>query len=185
MKRLFPKDSRFEEFNAVQRHSGLRRTLPWTRSAEAPLLMISSAPNQRRLLFTMKLLGDWTRSVREQLPPGWEIIVRSPYKGFDASKIERNKQVWVAGSKSLTPFLSKFSANGCIGLISLACLDRKDDQLSGFGIEAPKPEMSVPRCYEFTLVWRPMRTRVSGSPCCVIGSLDWAKTVCVLWKSTR
>lgn len=65
MKRLFPKDSRFEEFNAAQRHPELRRTLPWTRSAEDPLLTIASAPNQRRLRFTMKLLGDWARGVRE------------------------------------------------------------------------------------------------------------------------
>lgn len=71
---------------------------------------ISSAPGEDRLRFTMKVLGDWTRKVREELQPGGEVIVRGPYGRFDASKSEYNKQVWIAGGIGLTPFLSKLRA---------------------------------------------------------------------------
>lgn len=71
---------------------------------------ISSAPNEDCLRFTMKVLGDWTRKVREELKPGGEVIVRGPYGRFDASKTECKKQVWIAGGIGLTPFLSKLRA---------------------------------------------------------------------------
>ncbi|MEO0890844.1 MAG: ferric reductase-like transmembrane domain-containing protein, partial [Pseudomonadota bacterium] len=44
---------------------------------------ISSAPGEDRLRFTVKVLGDWTRKVREELKPGGEVIVRGPYGRFD------------------------------------------------------------------------------------------------------
>lgn len=71
---------------------------------------ISSAPGEDRLRFTMKVLGDWTRKVREELQPGGEVIVRGPYGRFDASSTECRKQVWIAGGIGLTPFLSKLRA---------------------------------------------------------------------------
>lgn len=71
---------------------------------------ISSAPNEDRLRFTMKVLGDWTRKVREELRPGGEVIVRGPYGRFDASKTGCRRQVWIAGGIGLTPFLSKLRA---------------------------------------------------------------------------
>ena len=71
---------------------------------------ISSAPNEDRLRFTMKVLGDWTRKVREELEPGGEVIVRGPYGRFNASETENKKQVWIAGGIGLTPFLSKLRA---------------------------------------------------------------------------
>ena len=71
---------------------------------------ISSAPGEDRLRFTMKVLGDWTRKVREELEPGGEVIVRGPYGRFDASNTHSKKQVWIAGGIGLTPFLSKLRA---------------------------------------------------------------------------
>ncbi len=68
---------------------------------------ISSAPGEDRLRFTVKVSGDWTRKVREELKPGGEVIVRGPYGRFDASKVSNKKQVWIAGGIGLTPFLSK------------------------------------------------------------------------------
>ena len=67
---------------------------------------VSSAPGEDRLRFTLKVLGDWTRKVREELVPGGEVIVRGPYGKFDAAKA-RNKQIWLAGGIGVTPFLSK------------------------------------------------------------------------------
>ena len=70
---------------------------------------ISSAPGEDRLRFTMKVLGDWTRKVREELQPGGEVIVRGPYGRFDTSKGGK-KQIWLAGGIGLTPFLSAIRA---------------------------------------------------------------------------
>ena len=67
---------------------------------------ISSAPREDRLRFTLKVLGDWTRKVREELKPGGEVIVRGPYGCFDSTK-GRQKQIWLAGGIGVTPFLSK------------------------------------------------------------------------------
>lgn len=70
---------------------------------------ISSAPGEDRLRFTMKVLGDWTRKVREELRTGGEVLVRGPYGRFDASRAGK-KQIWLAGGIGLTPFLSKMRA---------------------------------------------------------------------------
>ncbi len=70
---------------------------------------ISSAPDEGQLRFTMKVLGDWTRKVREELQPGGEVKVRGPYGRFDAAGAGK-KQIWLAGGIGLTPFLSKLRA---------------------------------------------------------------------------
>jgi len=67
---------------------------------------ISSAPNDNDLRFTLKVLGDWTRKVREELTTGKEVVVRGPYGKFDA-RLAGKKQVWFAGGIGITPFLSK------------------------------------------------------------------------------
>jgi len=68
---------------------------------------ISSSPDENRLRLTMKVLGDWTRKVREELKAGSDVTIRGPYGRFDASKVRNKKQVWIAGGIGLTPFLSK------------------------------------------------------------------------------
>jgi len=68
---------------------------------------ISSASGEDRLRLTMKVLGDWTRKVRDELKAGGDVVVRGPYGRFDASATSNKKQVWVAGGIGLTPFLSK------------------------------------------------------------------------------
>lgn len=70
---------------------------------------ISSAPGEDRLRFTMKVLGDWTRKVREELEPGGEVLVRGPYGRFNPSAAGK-KQIWLAGGVGLTPFLSALRA---------------------------------------------------------------------------
>lgn len=72
---------------------------------------ISSAPGEDRLRFTMKVLGDWTRKVREELEPGGSVQVRGPYGRFDAIKAGE-RQVWLAGGIGLTPFLSMLRSMG-------------------------------------------------------------------------
>lgn len=70
---------------------------------------ISSAPGEDRLRFTVKVLGDWTRKLREELVPGGEVLVRGPYGRFDAAGAG-GKQIWLAGGIGLTPFLSMMRA---------------------------------------------------------------------------
>lgn len=70
---------------------------------------ISSAPSEDNLRFTIKVLGDWTRQVREELKAGGDVMVRGPYGRFDAAKAG-DKQIWLAGGIGLTPFLSKLRA---------------------------------------------------------------------------
>ncbi|MGB0958969.1 MAG: ferredoxin reductase family protein [Halocynthiibacter sp.] len=66
---------------------------------------ISSAPDDTHLRFTLKVLGDWTRKVREDLKPGGTIQVRGPYGRFDTRK-GGTKQIWLAGGIGLTPMLA-------------------------------------------------------------------------------
>ena len=70
---------------------------------------ISSAPSEDGLRFTIKVLGDWTRKIREELKPGITVFVRGPYGRFDPTK-GGDKQVWIAGGIGLTPFLSAMRA---------------------------------------------------------------------------
>ncbi len=70
---------------------------------------ISSPPSESNLHFTIKVLGDWTRKIREELTVGGEVIVRGPYGRFDATAAG-NRQVWLAGGIGITPFLSKLRA---------------------------------------------------------------------------
>lgn len=70
---------------------------------------ISSAPGENQLRFTMKVLGDWTRKVREELSPGTDVLVRGPYGRFDTTA-GGQKQIWLAGGIGLTPFLSSLRA---------------------------------------------------------------------------
>lgn len=93
---------------------------------------IASAPNEDRLRFTMKVLGDWTRKVREELQPGGDVIVRGPYGRFDASKADGRKQVWIAGGIGLTPFLSKLRA-----------MERDDDREIHFAYAARNKEEAI------------------------------------------
>ena len=100
--------------------------------AEPHPFTISSAPGEGRLRFTMKVLGDWTRKVREELQPGGEVIVRGPYGRFDASKTECRKQVWIAGGIGLTPFLSMLRA-----------MEENDDREIHFAYAARNKEEAI------------------------------------------
>ena len=77
--------------------------------AEPHPFTISSAPGEDRLRFTIKVLGDWTRKVREELQPGATVSVRGPYGRFDMARAGKN-QIWLAGGIGLTPFLSALRA---------------------------------------------------------------------------
>lgn len=66
---------------------------------------ISSAPQEDDLRFTVKVLGDFTRRVRDQLKLGTTAKIEGPYGRFDMQIANKN-QIWVAGGVGITPFLS-------------------------------------------------------------------------------
>lgn len=78
------------------KQKGFRETHPFT---------ISSAPSNEKLHFTMKVLGDYTRKIRDELQAGCKAHIEGPYGRFDMETKNRN-QVWVAGGVGITPFLS-------------------------------------------------------------------------------
>ncbi len=75
---------------------GLREAHPFT---------ISSGAKEDHLRFTMKVLGDYTRRVRDDLTTGAAVAIEGPYGRFNPLR-GSEKQVWVAGGIGITPFLS-------------------------------------------------------------------------------
>ena len=72
---------------------------------EAHPFTISSGASEDVLRFTMKVLGDYTRRVRDDLTAGANAAIEGPYGRFNPLKDSR-KQVWIAGGIGITPFLS-------------------------------------------------------------------------------
>ena len=66
---------------------------------------ISSAPNEDALRLTVKVSGDFTERLFDQLEPGMDAVVEGAYGLFDY-KQGHKEQIWVAGGIGLTPFLS-------------------------------------------------------------------------------
>ena len=92
MFRFEPGQFAFVTINAA----GFREAHPFT---------ISSGAQESGLRFTMKVLGDYTRRVRDELSAGVDADVEGPYGRFNPLR-GSEKQVWVAGGIGITPFLS-------------------------------------------------------------------------------
>ena len=80
-------------------------TIDGTGFREAHPFTISSGAHENRLRFTMKVLGDYTRRVRDALRAGADADIEGPYGRFNPLR-GSEKQVWVAGGIGITPFLS-------------------------------------------------------------------------------
>ncbi len=70
---------------------------------------ISSAPSDNNVRFTVKVLGDFTRKVRDELKAGISAKIEGPYGRFNMDA-GGDHQVWVAGGVGITPFLSAMRA---------------------------------------------------------------------------
>ncbi|MHC1681499.1 MAG: ferric reductase-like transmembrane domain-containing protein [Clostridiaceae bacterium] len=66
---------------------------------------ISESPKNHQLQFTIKTLGDHTKSLYENLKIGDEFLVSGPHGKFNYETGVRN-QIWVAGGIGITPFRS-------------------------------------------------------------------------------
>lgn len=78
---------------------GLREPHPFT---------IASAPEEDRLRFFIRDLGDWTAAMRQHDLVGALVRVEGPYGRFEPLPHKRSGRriVWVAGGVGITPFLS-------------------------------------------------------------------------------
>ena len=72
---------------------------------EAHSFTIAFSANEAGLRFTMKVLGDYTRRVRDDLTARADVDVEGPCGRFDPLKGPK-KLVWIAGGIGITPFLS-------------------------------------------------------------------------------
>ena len=72
---------------------------------EAHPFTIAFGANEAGLRFTMKVLGDYTRRVRDDLTARADVDVEGPCGRFNLLK-GSEQQVWIAGGIGITPFLS-------------------------------------------------------------------------------
>lgn len=80
---------------------------------------ISSAwnPDQPRIGFMIKALGDHTRRLRETLRTGQPVTVEGPYGRFTFED-DLPRQIWVGGGIGITPFIARLedlAARGGVG----------------------------------------------------------------------
>ncbi|XOZ34484.1 ferric reductase-like transmembrane domain-containing protein [Halomonadaceae bacterium KBTZ08] len=63
-------------------------------------------PEQRRLMFLVKELGDHTSELPGTLQEGMTVTVEGPYGCFDFED-NRSRQIWIAGGIGITPFVAR------------------------------------------------------------------------------
>ena len=71
---------------------------------EAHPFSITSAPDDPRLRFVVKALGDYTTRLLH-VQPGATALVEGPYGEFRFTSVDSLRQVWIAGGVGVTPFL--------------------------------------------------------------------------------
>ncbi|MCF8471069.1 MAG: ferric reductase-like transmembrane domain-containing protein [Parvibaculum sp.] len=63
-------------------------------------------PDDRRIVFIAKALGDHTSRLREQLKIGMAVTVEGPYGCFDFRDAQ-SRQIWVGAGIGITPFIAR------------------------------------------------------------------------------
>ncbi len=63
-------------------------------------------PEDRRLTFITKALGDHTRRLREHLQAGMPVTVEGPYGCFDFEDAQP-RQIWIGAGIGITPFVAR------------------------------------------------------------------------------
>lgn len=66
---------------------------------------ISSGPEEDRLRFSIKSLGDFTEKM-SKITPGTSVRVEGPFGGFTYLDTQIKRQIWIAGGIGITPFLA-------------------------------------------------------------------------------
>ena len=74
-----------------------------------PFTICSSWHDDGKLAFSIKGLGDYTRTLPELLRPGDPVKVEGPYGCFDF-RGRQPRQIWVAGGIGIAPFMARLQA---------------------------------------------------------------------------
>ncbi len=90
---------------------------------------IASSPSSEHLRFTIRCLGDWTRSLSAAELAGARVRVEGAYGAFKPldSKIQRN--VWIAGGVGIAPFLSALDSDEVVADLLFATRTAATDPL--------------------------------------------------------
>lgn len=86
-----------------------------TVAGESHPFSLAGPPNQKRIRFVVKELGDWTKTI-ETVPSGTVAVVEGPYGRFSHRFVKGRSQLWIAGGIGITPFLSmaaSLAPKGC------------------------------------------------------------------------
>lgn len=78
-----------------------------------PFTISNAWQNDGQLQFTIKGLGDYTRTLGRALKIGQGVVIEGPYGRFNFLGEDR-RQIWIGGGVGVTPFLSRLK-----GLIAL------------------------------------------------------------------
>lgn len=76
------------------------------REGPHPFTISSAWQGDGRLLFLIKALGDYTRTVKDTLHPGDAVVVEGPYGRFDFEGPSR-RQVWIGAGIGIAPFVAR------------------------------------------------------------------------------
>jgi predicted ferric reductase len=77
--------------------------------AAHPFTISSAWQHDGSLTFTIKALGDYTRTLAESLHLGQAVVVEGPYGRFNFHGT-LTRQVWIGGGVGITPFIAGLSA---------------------------------------------------------------------------
>lgn len=78
-----------------------------------PFTIASAHGPERRVVFQVKSLGDYTNKLAHTLTIGQPATIEGPYGRFDMSRRDkRAHQIWVAAGIGVTPFLSWLASMG-------------------------------------------------------------------------
>ena len=77
--------------------------------AAHPFTISSAWKDDGHLMFTIKALGDYTRTLAESLHLGQGVVVEGPYGRFNFQGT-RSRQIWIGGGVGITPFIAALKA---------------------------------------------------------------------------
>ncbi len=79
------------------------------REGAHPFTISSAWQGDGRLLFLIKALGDYTRTLPASVHPGDSLTVEGPYGRFDFDGPSRH-QIWIGGGIGIAPFVARMKA---------------------------------------------------------------------------
>jgi predicted ferric reductase len=74
-----------------------------------PFTISSAWKDDGHLMFTIKALGDYTRTLAESLHLGQGVVVEGPYGRFNFRGTQ-SRQIWIGGGVGITPFIAALKA---------------------------------------------------------------------------